>query len=121
MDTIKEYEFGVYVSRGLVFTFAPGYLYDDGTVDKFTATILYKDMEAFGERLGFDPRQDDWLTEQALYDEMVDRVEHALPFLADRFYDVVADEAGEMWYYLADDLEYHASKHGVTVNYKVTA
>ena len=118
---IKEHEFGHYYSLGLCFTLAPEHLYDDGAVSMFTVTILYEDMEALGERLGIDPRRDDWLTEASFHEEIEERIEEALPFLAGRYHDSIADEAGEVWRYNADGLQYHASKHGVTIKYKVTA
>lgn len=118
---IKEHEFGVHVSRGLVFTFAPDYLHDDGTVDRFTVTILYKDMEAFGDMLGYDQSADDWMTQEAFYEEVHDAIMDEVPFLMYRFHDSVADGEGELWYYNTHNLEYHASKHGVTVKDEVTA
>lgn len=118
---IKEHEFGHYYSLRLLFTFAPDFLHDDGVVDGFTVTIRYRDMEALGEHLGIDPRNDDWLTEASFHEEIAERIEEALPFLAGRYHDSIADEAGEMWYYTTENLDYHASRSGVTVKYKVTA
>lgn len=112
---IKEYVFGTYTSRGLKFSFNMNFLLEDGKVDTFLVTILYEDMQAFGDLLGYDQSADDWMTEESFYEEVHDAVMDEIPFLMYRFHDAVADGQGELWYYNTHNLRYHASDSGVTV------
>lgn len=118
---ITEYRFGKGQIDGLTFRFEPIGLDEHGTVDGFKVTLYYVDLELFAKDHGIDTAREDWLAHEEVYEAIHDTILDAIPFLTYRFFDSVADEAGEVWYYTTHNLDYHASKHGVTVRDEVVA